>query len=49
MGEEEKQELQPQKEAAAQAETPEEAVVEKISDDEFASPSGSSPCSPGPS
>jgi hypothetical protein len=37
MGEEEKQELQPQKEAAAQAETPEEAVVEKISDDEFAS------------
>ncbi len=37
MGEEEKQELQPQKEAAEQAETPEEAVVEKISDDEFAS------------
>ncbi len=37
MGEEEKQELQPQKEAAEQADAAEEAVVEKISDDEFAS------------
>ena len=41
MGEEEK-ELQPQKEAAAEAAPKEEAVVEKISDEEFASILGES-------
>ena len=36
MGEEEKNELQPQEQQAAEASTPEAAPVEKISDDEFA-------------